>query len=69
MSENKKDATSVDSTSKKIATFKAEQLAPVNEQLAKQKSRAAALLTAIKAKRAAFIEEEEKKRLAEEETA
>lgn len=67
MSEIKKDAPATVDTSKKIGVFKSEQLAPASEQLARQKSRASALLTAIKAKRAAFIEEEEKKRLVEEE--
>ena len=65
MPENKKETT-VDIL-KVIAAFRASTITGLNETLSQQKSRASVLLNTIKAKRDVFAEEENKKRLEEEE--
>ena len=52
-----------------LTAFKETKLASLKEQLSAQKSRADSLQSAIKAKRAAFIEAEEQKRLEEQQKA
>ena len=51
---------------KQLAVFKQSKLLEINDSISKQKSRAAILLSSIKAKRAELLEVEEQKRLQEE---
>ena len=51
---------------KQLAAFKQSKLLEINDSISKQKSRAAILLSSIKAKRAELLEAEEQKRLQEE---
>lgn len=51
---------------KQLAAFKQSKLSSINDAISRQKSRAAVLLSSIKAKRAELIEAEEQKRLQEE---
>ena len=51
---------------KQLAAFKQSKLSSINDAISQQKSRAAILLSSIKAKRAELLEAEEQKRLQEE---
>lgn len=51
---------------KQLAVFKQSKLSSINDAISQQKSRAAILLSSIKAKRAELLEAEEQKRLQEE---
>ena len=64
MPDIKKDA-NIDAV-KQLAAFKQTKLAEINDSISTQKSRAAVLLSSIRAKRAEFLEAEEQKRLQEE---